>query len=57
MVTKIYEGEKLRMAIESEKIKELIKESIPDAEVTIEDLKGDGDHYAAIISSRESQPL
>jgi|TARA_B100001179_G_scaffold208441_1_gene173623 stress-induced morphogen len=57
MVTKIYEGEKLRMAIESEKIKGLIKESIPDAEITIEDLKGDGDHYAAIISSREFQGL
>ena len=29
----------------------LIKESIPDAEVTIQDLAGDGDHYAALVVS------
>jgi stress-induced morphogen len=29
----------------------LIKESIPDAEVQIEDLRGDGDHYAAYVVS------
>jgi stress-induced morphogen len=27
----------------------LIKEHIPDAEVTIRDLAGDGDHYAATV--------
>ena len=32
-------------------IEGLIKESIPDAQVTIEDLRGDGDHYAAYIIS------
>ncbi|MGF1610348.1 MAG: BolA family protein [Kiloniellales bacterium] len=32
-------------------IEGLIKESIPDAQVTIEDLRGDGDHYAAYIVS------
>ena len=32
-------------------IKALIAEGIPDAEVIIEDLRGDGDHYAAYISS------
>ncbi len=32
-------------------IEHLIKESIPDAQVTIEDLRGDGDHYAAYIVS------
>ena len=32
-------------------IERLIKESIPDAQVTIEDLRGDGDHYAAYIVS------
>ena len=29
----------------------LIKEGIPDAEVRIEDLRGDGDHYAAYVVS------
>jgi stress-induced morphogen len=32
-------------------IESLIKESIPDAEVTIQDLAGDGDHYAALVVS------
>jgi len=32
-------------------IESLIKGSIPDAEVTIEDLAGDGDHYAARVVS------
>lgn len=29
----------------------LIREGIPDAEVRIEDLAGDGDHYAATVVS------
>lgn len=32
-------------------IESLIRESIPDAQVTIEDLRGDGDHYAAMVVS------
>ncbi|MEN2494134.1 MAG: hypothetical protein TECD_00025 [Hyphomicrobiaceae bacterium hypho_1] len=32
-------------------IEKLIKKAIPDAEVIIEDLAGDGDHYAAKITS------
>ncbi|HEY5608414.1 MAG TPA: BolA family transcriptional regulator [Alphaproteobacteria bacterium] len=32
-------------------IEQLIKESLPDAKVRIEDLAGDGDHYAAYIES------
>ena len=32
-------------------IEELIKEAMPDAQVTIEDLRGDGDHYAAYVVS------
>ncbi len=32
-------------------IERLIKDGIPDAKVTIEDLRGDGDHYAAYIVS------
>lgn len=37
------------MAMDAELIKELITSGIPDAEVTITDLRGDGDHYAAHI--------
>jgi stress-induced morphogen len=32
-------------------IERLIKAGIPDAEVTIRDLAGDGDHYAAVVVS------
>jgi len=32
-------------------IESLIKERLPDARVTIEDLAGDGDHYAAHVES------
>jgi stress-induced morphogen len=32
-------------------ISKLIKEGIPDAEISIEDLRGDGDHYAAMVTS------
>ena len=32
-------------------IERLIKDALPDAEVTIEDLAGDGDHYAAHVVS------
>ncbi len=37
------------MAMEATEIERLIKEGIPDATVTIEDLRGDGDHYAAYV--------
>ena len=39
------------MAMDAPTIERLIKESIPDARVTIEDLRGDGDHYAAHVIS------
>jgi stress-induced morphogen len=32
-------------------IEQLIKEALPDAKVTIRDLAGDGDHYAAEVIS------
>ncbi|MCH8835909.1 MAG: BolA family transcriptional regulator, partial [Proteobacteria bacterium] len=34
------------MAMDAIEIEDLIKGAIPDARVTIEDLRGDGDHYA-----------
>tara|TARA_Y100000590_G_scaffold467715_1_gene647593 strand:+ start:981 stop:1214 length:234 start_codon:yes stop_codon:yes gene_type:complete len=40
------------MPIKSEEIKKLILESIPDARIDIQDLKGDGDHYSAYIESK-----
>ena len=39
------------MAMTAEEIERLIREALPDAEVEIRDLAGDGDHYAARIVS------
>ena len=39
------------MAIKIDEIKNLIKESIPDAEIDIKDLAGDDNHYSATIKS------
>ena len=40
------------MALKLEEIESLIKESIPDAEINIEDLAGDENHYSATIKSK-----
>ncbi|MEQ9124681.1 MAG: BolA family transcriptional regulator [Alphaproteobacteria bacterium] len=39
------------MAMDAREIEELIKSAMPDATVEIRDLAGDGDHYAAHITS------
>lgn len=39
------------MPMQAEEIERLIREALPDAEVAIEDLAGDGDHYAARVVS------
>lgn len=39
------------MAMDAAEIERLIKEGIPDAQVTIRDLAGDGNHYAATVLS------
>ena len=39
------------MAMNANDIEKLIKAGIPDAEVTIRDLAGDGDHYQATVIS------
>ena len=39
------------MAMDAGEIEILIKQGIPDAKVEILDLRGDGDHYAAHITS------
>ncbi len=41
------------MAMEAAEIERLIKQGLPDAEVTLEDLRGDGDHYSAHVVSTE----
>jgi stress-induced morphogen len=40
------------MGLKLEEIKALIKESIPDADIVIEDLAGDENHYSATIKSK-----
>ena len=39
------------MAMQPAEIEALIRAALPDAQVTIEDLAGDGDHYAASVVS------
>ena len=40
------------MSLKAEEIEKLIKESIPDAEIIIQDLAGDNNHYSATIKSK-----
>ena len=39
------------MAMAVEELEALIKEAFPDAQVSIQDMRGDGDHYAATVVS------
>lgn len=39
------------MAMQAQEIEDLIRESFPDAKITITDLAGDGNHYAAEVIS------
>ena len=39
------------MAMPADQIETLIRSALPDAQVTITDLAGDGDHYAAHVVS------
>ncbi|GFZ89849.1 BolA family protein [Elstera cyanobacteriorum] len=41
------------MAMDAATIEAMIREALPDAQVSIQDLRGDGDHYAAHIVSAE----
>ena len=40
------------MTLKLEEIKKLIKESMPDAKISIQDLAGDENHYSATIISK-----
>lgn len=39
------------MAMHADELEQLLREAFPDAEITIEDLAGDGDHYRAKVRS------
>ncbi|WP_341703919.1 BolA family transcriptional regulator [Ferrovibrio sp.] len=39
------------MAMDASEIEAMIREALPDAQVRIDDLRGDGDHYAATVIS------
>ena len=39
------------MAMSAGEIEQMIREAFPDASIEIDDLRGDGDHYAARIVS------
>ena len=40
------------MSLKLEEIKSLIKEAMPDAKITIQDIAGDENHYSATIKSK-----
>ena len=40
------------MPLSKEDLEKHIKESIPDSKISIEDLRGDGDHYSATVISK-----
>ena len=45
------------MAMTADEIERMIKAAIPDADVTVRDLAGDGDHYAARVVSRSFEGM
>ena len=40
------------MPLKIEEVKNLIKEAMPDAEISVQDLAGDENHYSATIKSK-----
>ena len=43
------------MPMEASEIERMIKDALPDADVQITDLAGDGDHYSAKVTSSAFQ--
>ncbi len=39
------------MAMQAHDIEMMIRQALPDADIEIKDLAGDGDHYAATVTS------
>jgi stress-induced morphogen len=47
--SQIYQGHPMAMTVQALEI--LLREALPDADIQIDDLAGDGDHYKATIRS------
>ncbi len=47
----IHRKDQTPMPMSSQQIEDLIKQGLPDAVVSITDLRGDGDHYSATVIS------
>ena len=47
----------MSMAMSAEEIETLLKKSFPGASIRIDDLAGDGNHYAATIIAKEFKGL
>ena len=45
------------MVMSAGEIERLIRQALPDAEIAITDLAGDGDHYAARVVSRSFEGI
>ncbi|HQT60293.1 MAG TPA: BolA family transcriptional regulator [Acidiphilium sp.] len=45
------------MAMSAAEIEDMIKSALPDARITVEDLAGDGEHYAATVVSAQFRGL
>jgi stress-induced morphogen len=45
------------MAMAAGEIEALIKAALPDARVSVQDLAGDGDHYAATVVSEQFRDI
>ena len=45
------------MAMAASEIEAMIRAALPDARVTVDDLAGDGDHYAATVTSEAFRGL
>ena len=45
------------MAMAANEIEDLIRAALPDARISVEDLAGDGDHYAATVTSEAFRGL
>ena len=39
------------MAMQAHEIEDLIRLAFPDSKISIEDLRGDGDHYSCMVES------
>ena len=47
----------IKMAMQASVIEAMIRESIPDAIVTLTDTVGDGDHWSALVVSKKFEGL